>query len=90
MEGNVFLAGTGSSVLLKDKDGFVYSRKKMLKCGKVSVWMCKHAKQAKCYGSVRVQGDPESYVLGSTPVIMGKYTHNYSMIYVTFALNFTA
>ena len=52
--------------------------------------MCKHAKQAKCYGSVRVQGDPESYVLGSTPVIMGKYTHNYSMIYVTFALYFTA
>ena len=78
MEGNIFIAGTGTTVLLKDKDGFVYNKKKMLKCGKISVWMCKHAKQAKCYGTVRVQGDAVSYVLGSTPVIMGnfpKHTH---------------
>ena len=78
MEGNVFIAGTGSSVLLKDKDGFVYNRKNVLKCKKISVWMCKYAKQEKCYGTVRVHGEPESYVLGSTPVIMGNFpTHTH-------------
>ena len=68
---NIFIAGTGSSVLLKDKDGFVYNKKKMLKCNSISVWMCKHAKQEKCYKTVRVKGDAESHVLGSTAVIMG-------------------
>ena len=52
--------------------------KKVLECKKISVWMCKHTKQEKCYGTERVQGDAESHFLGSTAVIMGNLpTHTH-------------
>ena len=45
MEVATFNAGTGFNVLLKDKYGYLSNKKEVLKCGKISVRMCKHAKK---------------------------------------------